>query len=268
MQHFNDKVIAITGTGSGIGRALALAFARHGAKLALNDWKPESLEETRKLITNSGMQNPFCSAFDVANKETLFGFADDVIGQYGRVDIVINNAGVGMGKIAFDEANLEDIERLFDINFNGVLYGCKAFIPHLLKRPEAVLVNVSSVFGLTGIACGEAYTASKFAVSGLTLSLMQTYRNTNLKIHVVYPGGVKTNIVANALNTPKSEDSQFEAKFLRRSPEVAAEKILKGITEKKSRIFIGSEARLLDLSVRASPMLGCYLVNRNIETKK
>jgi NADP-dependent 3-hydroxy acid dehydrogenase YdfG len=265
VQKFKDKIIVITGAGSGIGRALALAFAQQGALLALNDYQADSLSETQRLIENQSSQKVFCSVFDVSNKESVFAFAEAVVKRFGAVDVVINNAGVGLGAAIFDKANLEHIERLFDINFKGVLYGSKAFIPHLLKRSEAVLVNVASIFGLTGIAFGEAYTASKFAVNGLTLSLMQTYKNTNLTIQCVYPGGIKTNIVANALGKNTDYNDDFEEKFLKRSPESAANIIIKGIKQKKSRILIGSEAHALDIAVRIAPILGCTLVNRTIK---
>jgi NAD(P)-dependent dehydrogenase (short-subunit alcohol dehydrogenase family) len=268
MQNFKDKIIVITGAGSGIGRALALAFAQQGAILALNDYQANSLAETQKLIEQQSTQKVFCSVFDVANKESIFVFAEAVVNHFGAVDVVINNAGVGLGAAVFDQVNLEYIERLFDINFKGVLYGCKAFIPHLLKRSESVLVNVASIFGLTGIAYGEAYSASKFAVNGLTLSLMQTYKNSNLTIQCVYPGGIKTNIVKNAIGKKSTEDSEFEAKFLKRSPESAAAIIIKGIKQKRSRILIGSEAHTLDIAVRIAPILGCKLVNRNISSEK
>jgi NADP-dependent 3-hydroxy acid dehydrogenase YdfG len=268
MQNFKDKIVVITGAGSGIGRALAMAFAQQGAKLALNDFQASSLQETQRLLEEKSTQKAFCSVFDVSNKESVFAFAEAVVGHFGAVDVVINNAGISMGIHIFDQASLDDIERLFDINFKGVLYGCKAFIPHLLTRPESVLINVASIFGLTGIANAEAYAASKFAVNGLTLSLMQTYHNTNLTIQCVYPGGIKTNIVANAISKNPDNNSDFEEKFLKRSPESAAETILKGIKQRKSRILIGREAHTLDIAVRVAPILGCQLVNKTIGSQQ
>ena len=153
--------------------------------MALNDFQADGLQETQALIGQQNNPNVFYSVFDVSNKDSVFAFAEAVVAHFGAVDIVINNAGIGLGKVVFDQANLEQIERLFDVNFKGVLYGCKAFIPHLLTRSESVLVNVASIFGLKGIANGEAYAASKFAVNGLTLSLMQTYRQTNLTVQCV-----------------------------------------------------------------------------------
>jgi NADP-dependent 3-hydroxy acid dehydrogenase YdfG len=267
MQNFNQKIIVITGAGSGIGRALAVSFAQAGALLALNDYNETSLHETQVLVEKHTKTPAFCSVFDVANAEKMFAFANAVVAHFGVVDIVINNAGVSMGSAIFDEADLADIERVFDTNFKGVLYGCKAFIPYLLQRPEAHLLNVASIFGLTGIAYAEAYAASKFAVNGLTLSLMQTYRNTNLTVQGVYPGGIKTNIVANSINKASQNDNDFETKFLKRSPESAAAHIIRGIQQRKSRILIGSEANILDMTVRIAPIIGCEIVNERIQRK-
>ncbi len=268
MQNFEDKVVVITGAGSGIGRALAVNFAQRGAKLALNDYQIDGLRETEKQVAQQGNSKVFCSVFDVSNKEGVFAFAEAVVGYFGAVDVVINNAGVGVANFAFDQVNLDQFERVFDVNFKGVLYGCKAFVPHLLGRPKSVLVNVASIFGLTGIACTEAYSASKFAVSGLTLSLMQTYRYTNLSVHCVYPGGIKTNIAVSAVGRKPTDDTEFDEKFLNRSPESAAKTIIQGIIQQKSRILIGSEAHTLDIAVRVAPILGCKLVNRTIGFQK
>jgi NAD(P)-dependent dehydrogenase (short-subunit alcohol dehydrogenase family) len=259
--------VVITGAGSGIGRALALAFAQEGAKLALNDYQTSSLEETQRLLAQQSAEKVFCSVFDVSNRESVFAFAEAVVAHFGAVDVVINNAGIAMDSPVFDQANLNDIERLIDVNFKGVLYGCKAFIPHLLKRSESALINVASIFGLTGIANSEAYCASKFAVNGLTLSLMQTYRQTNLTVQCVYPGGIKTNIAANAIGKNPENRNDFEAKFLKRSPESAAETIVKGIKRKNNRILIGGEAHSLDIAVRVAPIFGCQLVNQRIAPK-
>jgi NADP-dependent 3-hydroxy acid dehydrogenase YdfG len=267
MKSFQQKIIVITGAGSGIGRALAQALAREGAKLALNDYQAATLQETVDLIEKEHpAQKIFASAFDVADKDQMFGFAQAVASHFGAVDVLFNNAGIAIGSQAFDAVDLNHIERLIDINFKGVVYGCKAFIPYLLQRSEAVLVNTASVFGLTGVAQGEAYVASKFAVNGLTLSLMQTYRGTGLRVHCVYPGGINTNIVANGLGqTPK--DQAMAAKLLRRSPASAADVILNGIRRNKRRILIGYDAHALDAAVRAAPIMGCNIVNKIIEVQ-
>jgi Short-chain alcohol dehydrogenase of unknown specificity len=174
MKTFNQKVVVITGAGSGIGRALAVAFAKNGAKLALNDFNAETLSETSELVKQENAE-VFQSSFDVSSRNAMANFAEEVVKHYGYVDVVINNAGIGLGNYFLHEVDLNLFERVMNINFYGVLYGSHFFIPHLLQRPEAALVNISSVFGLTGIAKTGAYCASKFAVQGLTQCLWNEY---------------------------------------------------------------------------------------------
>ena len=199
MKVFKDKVIVITGAGSGIGRALALALAKQGAKLALNDYKKDTLQETLDLLKLSP-DRIFSLDFDVSDKTEMFAFAEAVIAYFGQVDVMINNAGAALGDYRFDEIDLDMFERMMAINFNGVLYGSRAFLPYLKKQPEAALVNISSIFGLAGIALNSPYCASKFAVHGLTQSIAQEYADTNLTVHSIHPGGINTNISRNAID--------------------------------------------------------------------
>lgn len=258
MKSFQDKVVVITGAGSGIGRALAEAFADKGAKLALNDYKTDTLQATVAAVTKRSPR-VYSSVFDVADRSAMFSFADAVISEFGQVDIVINNAGIALGAHDFDVIDIDHFERVMAINFNGVLYGSRAFIPHLLQRPEAALLNVSSIFGLAGIAQSTPYCASKFAVNGLNQCLIQEYYDSPLTIHSVHPGGIKTNITRNTLDY-KPEHEIFEQE-LKHSPSFAANKIIKGIQRKKSRILIGQEAYTLDFLTRLFPIFGSRLVN-------
>lgn len=261
MQHFENKVVVITGAGSGIGRALTQAFAKQGARLALNDLKSNDLNETVHLLPNTDRTKVFTRSFDVAVKEEHFAFADQVVQHFGQVDIVVNNAGMALGDFSFDQVQLDHFERVMDVNFRGVLYGSKAFYPHLLERPEAALVNISSIFGLAGISGGAAYCTSKFAVNGLNQTLIQETYGTSLCVHSVHPGGIATNISNNAL-AAGSEADAFAEKHLKHAPEKAAKIILKGIKRKKHRIFIGPEAYQLDYLVRLSPITGSRIINK------
>lgn len=263
MKNFKNKVVVITGAGSGIGRALALAFEQEGARLALNDYDVNTLAETVELLTNKDVLQ---AAFDVSNKAEMFAFATSVIEKYGQADVMINNAGLALGDYAFDEMDLDMFERVMDVNFNGVLYGSRAFIPHLLKQPAAALVNVSSIFGLAGIALNTPYCASKFAVHGFNQCLIQEYKGTALQVHSVHPGGIDTNITKNAIDYKEIHD-RFHKAFLKRSPAAAAQVIIKGIRKKRSRILIGGEARQLDFMLRFFPVWGLSLVNKIIQRK-
>ncbi|MCS6935819.1 MAG: SDR family oxidoreductase [Chitinophagales bacterium] len=267
MQTFTQKTVVITGAGSGIGRALAHAFAAEGARLALNDYRAEALEHTCAICRASGA-SVFAKTFDVSQRSEMEQFARDTVAQFGSVHIAINNAGVGLGDYRFHEMDLQYFERVMAVNFYGVVYGSYAFIPYLLQEREAALVNISSVFGLTGIGGSAAYCASKFAVYGFTLSLMNEYRDTGLRIHSVHPGGIRTEIGKNSLDyaSNPSHDA-FQKHFLKIPPERAAATILRGIRRGEPRILIGSEAWQLDLSTRLFPVWGNQLVNSIIRRK-
>ena len=271
MKDFNGKVVVITGAGSGIGRALAMAFAKQGAKLALNDYHAQNLEETVAML-GSAMVKTW--VFDVSNREAVYTFADNVVAHFGTVDIVINNAGVALGKQRVQDVQYEDFEWLMGINFWGVVYGTKAFLPHLMTRPEASLVNISSVFGLGGIATQSAYCSSKFAVRGFTESLrMEAFlQDSNITITTVHPGGIDTNIVRNQREFSSKEDHE---KFIKRfqknaltTPGGAAETIMKGIQKKSTRVLIGKDARMMDRLIRLLPERFTKIILKQMKMRK
>lgn len=267
MKTFHNKTVVITGAGSGIGRALAIAFGKEGALLALNDNRKDTLDETAGAVRKFS-EKVLAKQADVSDRKAVMGFADDVLGEFGQVDVVINNAGVGLGDYVFHEMDLAHFERVMQINFYGVLYGSHAFIPHLLKQPEAALVNISSVFGLTGIAHSSAYCASKFAVYGLNQCLMQEYAGTSVRVHSVHPGGINTNIGKNSLDyVANASHDEFQKQFLKITPEYAARTIIEGIQNKQQKILIGAEAYQLDLATRLFPLWGGTMVNKIIKQK-
>ncbi len=270
MKDFKNKVVVITGAGSGIGRALAISFAKSGAKLALNDFKAATLNETFALAKKEGSE-VFETSFDVSNRESMAKFADEVVKHFGQVDVVVNNAGIGLGDYMVHEVDLDLFERVMKINFYGVLYGSHFFIPHLLKRPESALVNISSVFGLTGIGRSSAYCASKFAVHGLNQCLWNEHADTNLSIHSVHPGGINTNITQNSLNYNSVADTKmhdaFQKEFLKLTPDYAASVIIDGIKKGKKKILIGGEAHQLDFVTRFFPLWGNGFINKMIKQK-
>lgn len=270
MKDFKNKVVVVTGAGSGIGRALAIQFAKSGAKLALNDFKANTLNETCALAKIEGAE-VFETSFDVSSKEAVAKFADEVVKHFGRVDIAVNNAGIGLGDYLVHEVDLNLFERVMSINFYGVLYGSHYFIPHLLKQPEASLVNISSIFGLTGINRSSAYCSSKFAVYGLNQCLWNEYADTHMTVHSVHPGGINTNITQNSLDYNSVADTKlhdaFQKEFLKLTPDYAASVIIEGIKNKKKKILIGKEANLLDFAVRMFPIAGNNTVNKTIQNK-
>jgi NADP-dependent 3-hydroxy acid dehydrogenase YdfG len=255
-----DSVAVITGAGSGIGRALAVRIAKEGvAGLALADLNTDGLAETAKLIT--GRAKVTTHKVDVADREAMRQFADDVVREHGRVSHVINNAGVALGGTV-GEVSLDEIEWLMGVNFWGVVHGTKFFLPHLEKEDSAHIVNISSLFGMVAPPGQAAYCASKFAVRGFTEALRHELEGTNIAVSVVHPGGVSTNIVNNAriaegvrLSEEELEKQRkFQNKLLSRtSPERAAEIIVTGMMWRNPRIIVGPDAAVISRIARIFP---------------
>jgi short-subunit dehydrogenase len=264
-----DSVVVITGAGSGIGRALAVRIAKEGvAGLAIADLNTDGLAETADLISGSAKVTQH--AIDVANRDAMAAFTDDVIRQHGRVTHVINNAGVALGgNVA--EVSLDEIEWLMGVNFWGVVHGTKFFLPHLQKEQSAHIVNISSLFGMIAPPGQAAYCASKFAVRGFTEALRHEMEGTNVAVSAVHPGGVRTNIVNSARissgTTMTAEEIEkrrrFENKLLARtSPEQAAEIIFRGMIARKPQIIVGPDAAILSRVARIFPR--SYLAVANL----
>lgn len=258
MQSFKDKVAVITGAGSGIGRELALQLSARGCRLAIADYNKKGLTETARLVKQSGGAAMHAEV-NVADLKQVSKFARDVIKKYGQADIVINNAGVTLfGKL--DNFSYKDIKWITDINFWGVVYGSKEFMPYLKERPEAAIVNISSAFGLIGVPSQTAYCATKFAVRGLTESLRRELKSTAIAVSCVHPGGIKTNIARNARfsgNFSKDAPDKFARRFEKvagTTAAKAAETIINGIAKKKKRILIGGDAKLIDVVQRLFPV--------------
>lgn len=262
-----ESVAVITGAASGIGRALAIRFAKEGiAGIAISDWNETGLLETASEIETLGV-TVSSHVIDVSKLDQVQWFADEVIERHGRVTHLVNNAGVGLFG-TFEHISIADIEWLMGVNFWGVVYGCKVFLPTLLKQDEAHIVNVSSVFGFIAPEEQTAYCASKFAVRGFTESLRHEYKNTNLHVACVHPGGILTDIARNSKvgeNTPeewKQQGSKFFDRVARTTPEAAAETILRGIEQKNPRILIGNDAKQISLISRLFPTRYLSVIER------
>ncbi|MEM1124865.1 MAG: SDR family NAD(P)-dependent oxidoreductase [Bacteroidota bacterium] len=272
MQQLAGKVVAITGAASGIGKALAEGFLAAGCQLHLNDFDAETLAQFTTELRQKSTQTIAYQAFDVADRTAMQNFAKATYDQFGRVNIVINNAGVASGKVGIREVSYEEFERIMDINFWGSIYGSKAFLPYLKLAPEAALVNISSVFGLAGIPYQSTYCASKFAIRGFTeaLRMEALYEYPNLTVHTVHPGGVNTNILKNALRQSESIeernlDETFARKNLVSTPEATAATIIRGIRTKQNRIIVGHNAKKLDRLVRLFPERYIHIMKNKLE---
>ncbi len=252
------SVAVITGAASGIGRALAVRLAEEKiAGLAVSDVNEVGLTETAAMVEKLGVPVSF-HLTDVSDLKQVQQLAVDVIARHGRVTHLINNAGVGVIG-TFEQLSIEDFEWLMGINFWGVVYCCKAFMPILKEQQEAHIVNVSSVFGFIAPEEQTAYCASKFAVRGFTESLRHELAETNIAVSCVHPGGILTNIVRNSRvgeGTPdewKQQGTRLFDKVAKTSPETAADVIVRGIKARKPRILIGKDAYAISILSRLFP---------------
>ena len=274
MKNFKDKTAVITGAGSGMGRYLAILLAKDGADVVVCDVNEDTLNKTLEMLKQYNV-SVSSHVLDVAIKEDIEALPGKVIEQHGKVDLVFNNAGVATGG-HFQDMDEKYWDWVMGVNFHGVVNSTRAFIPHMIDRPEAAIVNTSSIFGMVAVPGQSAYHATKFAVRGFTesLALEMADTNPNLHIHCVHPGHIGTNIAATARmddqvakkvieDGKKSiftwkpptnlEEMGHEFKQGGMHPSKAAKIILSGVKKNKRRIFIGLDARLLDLSQRLFP---------------
>ncbi len=253
------RAIAITGAGSGIGRALALGLAKCGAKVALCDKSADALAETGRMLGNHPHST---TAFDVTDDTALKAWIDSAAAEYGGLDGIINNAGLTV-VAPFEDTPQADFDRVMAVNFGAVVAGCRHALPHLRNSDSAWLVNISSVFGMMGYPSQSAYNASKYAVRGLTEALYMELSKSDPHIAVmrVHPGGIKTNVARNA-KVIKAADGNMSAtdfskafdKMAHTTPEVAAETIIRGMEARSHRVLIGGDARMIDWITRFFPV--------------
>ncbi len=262
MKNYKNKVAAITGAGSGIGRALSLNLAQQGCHLAISDVDEKGMAETLKLLESYPIKVT-TQKLNVADQEGVYAWANQVVEDHGKVNLIFNNAGVALSGTV-DALNVEDYKWIMDINFNGTLYGTKAFLPLLEASGEGHIINISSIFGLTAQPLMSGYNASKYAVRGFTESLRQDLELTdsNVSTTCVHPGGIKTNIAKTSRMSDSVEKTlgadfddsikEFERGFIT-TADKAAKTILKGVNKNSRRVLIGPDARFFDLIVRLFP---------------
>lgn len=257
-----EKVVAITGAGSGIGRATALLLAERGAHLALSDINGAALAETARMAGGRGIRVT-TRVVDVSSRAAVEDWAREVVAGHGRVNVIINNAGV-VASATVEALGYDDFEWLMNINFWGVVYGTKAFLPFLHSAGEGLVVNISSVFGLVGVPTQSAYNAAKFAVRGFSESLAQELDIAGGKVRCccVHPGGIRTNIVRSSRKggldgylDDTDRASELFDRLARTPAGEAALAIVRGMERDRRRILIGADATAIDLVQRAMPVL-------------
>ncbi len=265
MKSIDGRVSVVTGAASGIGRSTAIALAREGSHLALVDVNREGLEETQKLCAGEG-RRASTHVVDVANVDAMRELVAAVEREHSAAHILVNNAGVSVAA-TFEEHTFEDFQWLMGINFWGVVYGCKLFLPLLKTADEAHIVNISSLFGLVGIPMNSAYCASKFAVRGLSETLRAELANTTIGVTCVHPGGIATNIVKSARFVEPDGLPGIHQRAVRAfegmlSPDVVARRIVRAIRKNTARVLVTKESYALDVLKRVAPVLTSEVIGR------
>ncbi|CAN5578631.1 SDR family oxidoreductase [soil metagenome] len=273
MKDFSDKVAAITGAASGMGRTLSIELARRGCHLAISDVDETGLAQTVTMAAKHGVSIT-SQRLDVADRADVEAWAGQVVADHGKVNLVFNNAGVALGATV-DGMSYDDFDWLIGINFLGVVYGTKAFLPHLKASGDGHVVNISSVFGLLGIPSQSAYNAAKFAVRGFTeaLRIELDMEDCGVSCTTVHPGGIKTNIARNARIDRSLSDVEIDPeeavkgmeKLFITSPEKAAKAILRAVEQDKRRALVGPDAYALNLLAKLPPNLYQRLIARGAQ---
>jgi NAD(P)-dependent dehydrogenase (short-subunit alcohol dehydrogenase family) len=269
MNSFAEKVAVVTGGGSGMGRELVCQLAAEGCSVAACDLNADSLAETRELALGRAPESVLVSVHrcDVSDEAAVLRFRDSALADHGasHVDLVFANAAIGGGGSFINDPR-EQWERVFAVNWWGVYYTARAFLPLLIASPEGVLVNTSSVNGFwasLGPAWPHtAYSTAKFAVKGFTESLIEDLRTNapHVRAVLVMPGYIATNIVGNSMRafgvTDSEEIEKANAGWRDGAPTTAAEAaavILDGVRSGAWRILVGADAKKLDEFVRGNP---------------
>lgn len=262
---FLNKTFVVTGAGNGIGRQVALLLLQKGARVAGLDIKQDGLDETKKL---AGVNADKFSAHicNIANKEAVEALPQQILDVHGSIDGLLNVAGIIQPFVVVNDLNYDQIERVMQVNFYGVLYTTKTFLPYLLKnKTESYLANVSSMGGFLPVPGQSIYGASKAAVKLLTEGLYAELLNTNVRVSIIFPGAIATNITKNSgVDTPTVESDKPQKEYSMTTAPKAAEIIVKGIAKNKFRILVGSDAKFMDKWYRYAPKGAVHMISKKM----
>ena len=260
-----NKVMVVTGGGNGMGREIVLNLLSKGASVAAVDVNEAALQETVKL---AGDKKEKLAVFvlNITDKAAVEALPDQVIARFGGVDGLINNAGIIQPFVRLNDLKFEAIERVLNVNLYGTLYMVKAFLPHLLKRPVAHIANVSSMGGFLPVPGQTIYGASKAAVKLLTEGLYAELLNTNVKVTVIYPGAIGTNIAANSGVSISMGADSAEAAARTLAPARAAEIIVNAIEQDRYSVLVGSDAKFMDFIYRLNPKFAAGFIYKQMKS--
>jgi short-subunit dehydrogenase len=265
--NLKDKTILVTGAGSGIGKEVVLALLKKGAKIAAVDMREENLEELKKTV---GDKADLISThvLNITDKAAVEKLPKEVIAKQGNIDGIMNVAGIIQPFVRINNLDYDAIERVMNVNFFGTLYMVKAFLPELLKRPEAHIVNVSSMGGFLPVPGQSIYGASKAAVKLMTEGLYAELKDTNVHVSVVFPGATATNITENSgIKAPATAEANSKAKdFPMLSASEAAKIIVNGMEKDKLQIFTGKDSKMMNALYRLSPKFATDLIAKQMKS--
>ncbi|MGD9901259.1 MAG: SDR family NAD(P)-dependent oxidoreductase [Spirochaetales bacterium] len=260
---FKDKVFAVTGGGNGIGREVVLALLNRGAKVAALDISEKGLKETAELAKELS-KNLTTHVVSVTDKAQVDNLPEILLKEHGALDGLLNVAGIIQPFIPLNDLNYDQIERVMNVNFFGTLYMVKAFLPYLLKNSgTSCIANVSSMGGFLPVPGQTIYGASKAAVKLMTEGLYAELKNTNVRVSVIFPGGVATNITQNSGVEMKSMGENAKSYTMTTAPK-AAEIILKGIEKEKFRIIVGKDSGFMDKLYRLAPKKAVDMITKQM----
>lgn len=262
-----DKVFVVTGAGGGIGSELVLALLARGAKVAAVDLRPEGLQSLKEKAGSSATELSV-HACNITDREAVAKLPAEVVETHGHIDGVINNAGIIQPFVKVNDLAYDVIERVMNVNFYGMLYMTKAFLPHLLERPEGYIVNVSSMGGFLPVPGQSVYGASKAAVKLLTEGLYAELLHTSVHVSVVFPGATNTNITKNSgVEAPAIAAKGGKAQnFPMLAPHEAAEIIMRGIEKNKPQIFTGNDSKMMNRLYRLNPVFATKLITKQMRS--
>ena len=257
-----DSVFVVTGGGNGIGREVVLGLLDRGGRVAAVDLRPDSLTETARLAAVG--ERLSTHTLDITDRAAVAALPAAVLAAHGQVDGLLNVAGIIQQFVPFAELSFEEIERVLSVNLWGVLHTTKTFLPLLLERPAACVVNVSSMGGLAPVPGQTIYGASKAAVKLLTEGLYAELMGTNVAVTTVFPGGVGTGIADNSGAAIPGVDLDSDLAANLTSPADAGRQIVEGVEKGSYRVVIGRDARMLDLLTRLVPRRATELVAKKM----
>jgi len=253
------KIIAVTGAGSGIGRELALLLLSMGAKVAGIDLNAGALAETAKLAAKSSADFEPIMA-NIADRDAVERFPEQIFARFGMIDGVINNAGIIQPFVRVMDLDYSAIERVLNVNLLGTLYVVKAFLPHLLKRPEGHIVNLSSMGGFVAVPGQTIYCAAKAGVKLLSEGLASELIDTRVRVTVVFPGAIATNITANSGVSASSTGHQSRSKIKPLQARTAAELIVKAMESNAHNVYVGRDSAFMNLLNRLNPGFSARMI--------